>query len=539
MQYRIGILGTPADPHIPWSDENLTELKTLGFNTMQLNIAWGSRPADEPLNLEDVILLDSLDEKTRESVARRQGAIKHRVAQCKKHGLRSVFHFGAPYNGAEGYQGLPLKTCISDPETLARYVNLLKLLQDQVPGIDDLLLYTFDQDAWICSEFQCERCKGIPLQTRLAPFLEELCDTWSALNPKGILWWEPWEMSAGQSLSIIQFLPKHHFGLMIHSNIGEVQKTRPADPWFKNVARLAKKNGIPVVAELFLGEACEETEPLRRVPCPELTYAQLHAVMHVDGIVGIKEYYGLIPGNCDPCLAMAGQVFHDETSSLEGCLRRLAAPYGSQAERVYTLWKIVSNGYMLYPWDASWYAREVGKASTDHGWSSAFIRGQQAPSPSWESSRHSVFMKVDNNEPNPFMREDLQLRFELASDTFMSACGLSRMIAKAMTWEDSALFHQISADMDQLRRICASYAIHLRESNVAMLLRECGAPYPEHLLREMSMLLMRDNVIQRGEGRVLEIEKAFKDDPETWLNAYLLPTTEDKREKGEFSLTTR
>ncbi len=35
-----------------------TRLQALGFNTIQLNVAWGSRPGDEPLNLEGVVALD-------------------------------------------------------------------------------------------------------------------------------------------------------------------------------------------------------------------------------------------------------------------------------------------------------------------------------------------------------------------------------------------------------------------------------------------------------------------------------------------------
>ena len=57
---RIAILGCPVRPDVPWTPENLDRLKTLGFDTIQLNIAWGSRPGDEPLNLEDVVELADL-----------------------------------------------------------------------------------------------------------------------------------------------------------------------------------------------------------------------------------------------------------------------------------------------------------------------------------------------------------------------------------------------------------------------------------------------------------------------------------------------
>ena len=57
FQYRVGILGCPSRPQVAWNRKNLERLKALGFNTMQLNIAWGYRPADEPLTLEDVVEL--------------------------------------------------------------------------------------------------------------------------------------------------------------------------------------------------------------------------------------------------------------------------------------------------------------------------------------------------------------------------------------------------------------------------------------------------------------------------------------------------
>ena len=36
----------------------MRQVKELGFNAIQLNLAWGVRPDDEPLNLEDVVELD-------------------------------------------------------------------------------------------------------------------------------------------------------------------------------------------------------------------------------------------------------------------------------------------------------------------------------------------------------------------------------------------------------------------------------------------------------------------------------------------------
>jgi len=540
LTYRVALMGSPVNYTVEWSDENLQYLKALGFNTIQLNIAWGSRPGDEPLNMEDVVLTDELDAETRAAVTHRQKQLQFRLAQCKKHGLRSIFHFGAPFNNKEGYYGLPLRRCTFDPETTAQCVQMLQMLHKQIPGIDDILIYTFDQDAWQCSEFiHCETCRGIPLHKRLTPFLHAMCDTWRAMNPQGILWWEPWEMSAGQVYRIMELVPKENFGLSLHSNIGEVQKTRPADIWFCNTTRLAAARGIPVIAELFLAEASEETEPLLRVPCPQLTYSQIHTVMQVEGVVGVKEYYGLVPNNNDPCLEMAGQVFANETRCLSECLQALAAPYGDYAEAMVAMWQLVSEAYLLFPWDVSWYAREIGKASLDHGWQSAFLRGKQAPSPSWESTRQVVFMKTDNNEPNPYMCEDIGLRCEVAAEKFAEACAAASALEAFMTGSAATQMQEVSASLDYFRRVCVSYALHLRETNVANMLRESGMPYPAHLLAEMEALLTQDAANQGLTGRVMESCKMFRQNPQVWLAIYLLLGEGEPRERGEFTLTTR
>ena len=57
VDYKIGFLGAPAFPKVDWNDANMQRMKDLGFNVMQLNIAWGSRPNEEPLNLEDLVAL--------------------------------------------------------------------------------------------------------------------------------------------------------------------------------------------------------------------------------------------------------------------------------------------------------------------------------------------------------------------------------------------------------------------------------------------------------------------------------------------------
>ena len=53
FQYFVGVVGNPSVPDIRWDDEELEQIKSLGVNMVQLSIAWGHKPADEVLNLED------------------------------------------------------------------------------------------------------------------------------------------------------------------------------------------------------------------------------------------------------------------------------------------------------------------------------------------------------------------------------------------------------------------------------------------------------------------------------------------------------
>src|SRR6266576_1465058 len=91
---RVALLGDPNT--VPqWTDEQVQGLVDAGFNAVQLNVAWGARPANEPLNLNDVVGLPG--EELDSVVAKRQPELRKRIDLAKKHGLRTIFHFGSPF----------------------------------------------------------------------------------------------------------------------------------------------------------------------------------------------------------------------------------------------------------------------------------------------------------------------------------------------------------------------------------------------------------------------------------------------------------
>jgi hypothetical protein len=162
FEHRAAILGVPNSTErkfnvsVAWNDDNVGRLKALGFNTIQINVAWGSRPGDEPLNLEDVVELPSelraehpQPVPLRSDPARRgerRRALYDRIELCKQAGLRTIFHYGAPYNAHARYGDGP-PNCISNEREVERNALLLDVFAGEFSGVDDILVYTYDQDA--------------------------------------------------------------------------------------------------------------------------------------------------------------------------------------------------------------------------------------------------------------------------------------------------------------------------------------------------------------------------------------------------------
>jgi hypothetical protein len=124
---RIAILNHPGAPHaVEWSVEALRSLKAMGFTAVQVNIGWGPRPADEPLNLEDVLsveeaeaTLDLFSDPGRLDERRTQLAA--RIEMCRSVGLRTAFNFGAPFNQHATHGGTPPR--LSDRLPLAVHLR--------------------------------------------------------------------------------------------------------------------------------------------------------------------------------------------------------------------------------------------------------------------------------------------------------------------------------------------------------------------------------------------------------------------------------
>ena len=552
---RVAIMGDPVTK-IEWTDAALESLKKIGFNAIQLNIAWGARVFGEPLSLIDVVTVPGEPEQPR--AAEWRAVIQRRAAMAKRHGFRTIFQFGSPYldynpytstirrigQGGVDDNSFDSNYDVANPLVVQHEVKLLKAFRQNFPDVDDIEVYTYDQDAWQTAEFQGSKYSaGVPLSDRLPEYLRMLDQVWTTGRAATHrMWWEPWELSAGQLYTVLPQLPRTGFGLMLHTNVGEVQRAVPADLWFRNTVRISRNLGIPVIAEAFWASRNEEIEPLS-IPAPRLADEVYLAIMRIPGIVGIKEYYGLLPQRTDLDLDVLRIRLSGFEGTTEEVLHKIANQYPPAQDEVYAYLNLLSDARQVFPWDASWLARDMGRAKLDHGWAAATIRGEVANTPAWRSTRRLTFMQTDNSQSPFWMLEDVQLRCQIAADTTQRALNIgSEIISKISSPDEKTFFMNIQRDADYFRRVSLSYALHIRETNIAQQLRRnltLGKPLNDRLIAEMGRVLDADVANQDGKGRVLEMKRLFSEDPAAFVANYLIPTNVNRGEEGPFTLTTR
>jgi hypothetical protein len=233
----------------------------------------------------------------------------------------------------------------------------------------------------------------------------------------------------------------------------------------------------------------------------------------------------------------------DPSRATDELIAAITRRFGTAQPDVRTYLELLSSALETYPWDASWSAREVGRASTDHGWSGATIQGAVWPTPSWQATRHARFMKTDSTQPHFWMLEDVELRCNLAAEYLDKAEHVfAHLLNELPNASDKAHFQRIQKDVDTFRRVSRSYALHLRETNIGQMLRQdlaAGRPMTPALLKELGELLDADVLNQEGRARVVEMRRLYGEDPAGFVRRYLIPTDGVVGEKGPFTLTTQ
>lgn len=543
FKYKVGIIGNPGNPDMRYDDAQLSSLKKLGFNTLQLNIAWGSRPADEALNLEDILTSD--ENRQDEKVKIRFKNIKERAVAAKKWGFRTIFHFGAPrvealyksVNIPEKIDATTDKNSIQKKEIVTKYKQLLIQLHREIPEIDDILIYTFDQEAWLGNEFgDGPNDRNIPLHKRVPPFLNALAKTWLNESPDGMMWWEPWELSAGQIYACLPEISGKNIGFALHSNIAEVQLSRPVDVWLKNMVNLLTEKNIPVIGEIFMASANEEVEPLQHIAAPRLVFEQLEAMYSLKKLQGIKEYYGLLPDRYDPSMAMASLKLTDPEISVNNALKKLAKAYGSSAAQILTAWEASAKSLQLFPWDATWVFRRLPKRGfVFHKWDKLLIPGRVAASPSWKSTRRSLFMVTENEVLDPWFYEDLELRCQFSADEALKAIDAFQKLLPVMAGNTTLTDYLNATIKDHLvyEQSVRAIQVYCKEANLAFLMRKYtvkNETIPADLIKQFNEVLEIDiknqerfNPKTDGILTARKMQQLFNQNPKLWLEKYMLP----------------
>ena len=409
FQQIIGIIGNPTNPDCTWSDEQLEAMKKLGVNTLQLSIAWSWKPKNEVLNLED------LDDP--------QIAANYlsRIEKARKHGFRTLAHFGIPKASKQSNE---VPECIMDEKISANYQKRIFDFM-KTYGSDDIMIYNYDQLAWLCSEYgNCPRCKGIPLHERLVPFLEGLINAMQKAKPGSRLWWEPWELSEGQIIEVVEHIKTENFGIIMHNSIAEVYFINTTDLAFRNVARLAASRGIPFVGEGFFGSSGEDVETLHHLACPRLVYQELEAMRNTEGLTGIKEYYGFVPSDFSVNEALFSLYQKSSGKKFQEYIEPIAATYGDAKQTMMSAWEMSAWGLETFPFNASWRLKFLIKLP-------AMQTNPKIPScnwetPSWRSSRKGYYMMTLEAQIHPWFYEDVGLRASASARKFALAVDLMK-----------------------------------------------------------------------------------------------------------------
>ncbi len=522
FKYFVGIVGNPSVPDIRWNDEQLEQIKALGVNVVQLSIAWGHKPAGEVLNLED------LDTGQREKFT-------FRIKQAKKHGLRTMAQFGIP----RMINGRP--ACIMDPALRKKYQDLLTDFMMSFPEVDDVLVYTFDQGAWLCSEFgPCLRCSGLPLDERLSGFLNLLNETMQKCRPNTRLWWKPWELSKGQVVAILDKVTPAHFGLVLNpSTSNEVypfnDRSFKSDLGVKRLVRMSFERHIPVLGEF------DHTlyKPLYLIEdfFPRLIYEQMNSWKEMEGVVGVKEYYGFAPSTFSVNAAMLKAWMTSPQAPLDALLREIAAPYGPKAgPLMIQAWEYVAQSVEAFPWDTTYMIGMMGLdrgRDGSHGWEPASIVNATWDTPIWKANRRANFMLTEENKAHPWLFEDAGLRLEDCAVFGFKAVAVYDQAIK----EGGSKIDDIRTQRDvvwKTARAVRGKSLHLLETLAA---QDARMVQPDErqfglVTRRLEMLLKKDVENQGGNAAVAQKLAEFQRDPKAWLSANLNPRLGEQKPKG-------
>ncbi len=420
IKTRAAMPGNPSfyeDGLQDYSIESLLKLKEKGINTIFINLAW-SRPNIDAVCLEHCAVSKSFPLLSAQyDYMNNRQKIKSRIENVKKLGLKAMAIFGIPQYFdysllPENYKCLrgALKstianasvTCIESPDVMILYQELMYDLIENIPVIDGMLVYTYDELAEVCDETSdCPRCKGIPQEVRIPKFLNKIYDYCLTLKNDFEIWWEPWELSWSHVYGILKKLNRN-ITVSCHSALHEVYFCNHPDLWFRSIAALCDEQGRDMVGELFMGGTGEDLGFTPMYPCPRLVFEQIDFTSKIKGVTGIKEYYGICTKYMSVNESVMGECLQGRTDFNE-IINKLTEEYTADQESKHNLleyWSFSSRVLELLPWEVSWVLRFSNYHPYDDSyWGKvSFANLLKTPwnTPSWLSNRRSYYMVSDN-----------------------------------------------------------------------------------------------------------------------------------------------
>jgi len=84
---------------------------------------------------------------------------------------------------------------------------------------------------------------------------------------------------------------------------------------------------------------------------PRLIYEQMNCWKEMEGVVGVKEYYGFAPSTFSVNAAMLRAWMKSPQASLPKLLGQIAAPYGAKAAPLLIqAWESTAQSVEAFPW---------------------------------------------------------------------------------------------------------------------------------------------------------------------------------------------
>ena len=508
-----GMIGNPDFPTIEWSDEQLQTLKDMGMNYVQMNIAWSNEPGGEPLNLEHMN-----DEMIR--------TFQYRVRQLEKFGMKGMPHFGLPRLKMTKHVGnlTPYMTpaCIQEPETFDTNWAMMEKLMKACPEIDDYMIYTYDQHAWLCSEFgNCPKCSGIPLDERLPEFINRFKENMKKLNPKVIFWWQPWELSLGQIIENLYKIEPGNFGLMLNTSGTESYFNNLDNYWIRCIGRVAEELQIPIIGEIQTAGSGVGGVPLQRVSCPTLVKRQIDIVKKLPTFVGIKEHYGYVFEMFSSNMLFLTEYLKDTEADVDMLLERTAAHYGEETvPYLVEAWKLSEAAIDFIPFEFTYSYSNICGYEPDHNFDAPKVPGVHADTPAWESDRRAFFMITHDMEYHPWALENAALKFKQAGTRFQKCCDLMEKALEVCTKRKEDLAATVS-DMKQMKKAAFGQYYYFKEALVAYdarvaLFQENTGKF-NRACQNFGRLMEEDIENQEKGGEILNKYQEFKKNPKCFF----------------------